>query len=219
MRPLFLFVMAVMLFAWVIQHNVKKNKGNDKENISAYLKRDADANFTRRKDISNLPYIQIPYNRLPLDITLKDTNMQSKIEDYQKNIREMSDKKMLNLSGMSNIELKENYGLANLELLTIYEGNYNNYIRTLSLYANSIYDEFPAEAVSICEYCLEIGTDISTTYTLLGSHYLSHNNPEAFQQLYHFIPDTETIAGKTIVNKLDNIKNQMIQNTKDADHN
>lgn len=208
MIPVFLFVIAVLIFAWVIQHNVKKNTGNDKEKIASYLKRDTDANFARRKDISNLSYIQIPFDKLPLDITLKDPNMQSKIAEYQKNIRDMKEKKMLNLSGISNIELKENYGTANLELLTIYEGNYSNYIRTLSLYANAIFSEYPVEAVQLCEYCLEIGTDISSTYTLLGGYYLSHGNQDAFQHLYECVPDSETIAGKIIINKLDKMKNQ-----------
>ncbi|MGN0438241.1 MAG: hypothetical protein ACI4F4_06910 [Lachnospiraceae bacterium] len=201
-----LFIPAVIIFAWVIQHNVKK-KGSDKENISSYLKRDNEANFARRKDISQLPYIQIPFDKLPLDITLNDVNMQSKISEYQKNIKNMAETKMLNLSGYSNIELKETYGPANLELLSQYEGNYNQYIRTLSLYAECIYEEFPAQAVQICEYCLAIGTDISATYTLLGNYYLSKNKKEKFQTLYDAIPDKNTIAGKTIINKL----NQLIQ--------
>lgn len=201
-----LFLPAIIILGWVIQHNIKKNREPDKESVSSYLKRDADANFARKKDISALPYIQIPFNRLPLDITLKNANMQSKIEEYQKNIYELGEKKMLNLTGISNIELKESYGPANLELLTIYEGNYSRYIRTLSLYAGCIYEEYPAQAVQICEYCIEIGTDISATYALLGEHYLTHGNRDAFQHLYECIPDSETIAGKMIIQKLDQIK-------------
>lgn len=208
-----LFVPAVIIFGWVIHHNIKRNKGNDKEQITSYLEKDAAANFTRRGDISKLPYIQIPYDKLPLDITLKDENLQSKIEEYQRNIRELSDKKLLNLSGMDNISLKANYGIANLELLTAYEGNYNQYIRLLSLYANCIYKEYPSEAADICRYCIDIGSDISTTYTLLGAYYLSHHDEEHFKKLYDRIPDRETIAGKNIIRKLDDLKK-----TTNADH-
>lgn len=206
-----LFVPTLLIIAWIIRHNVKRNTGNDKETVTSYLKRDSDANFIRRKDITNLPYIQIPFDRLPLDITLKDANMQSKIEEYQKNIRDLANTKMLNLIGISNVELKETYGPANLELLTAYEGNYNRYIRTLSLYAGCIEEEYPKEAVQIWEYCIEIGTDISTTYASLGMYYFNHENMDAFDHLYQCIPDVEMISGKIIIKKLDNIKKGNLQ--------
>lgn len=203
-----LFILpTVIILGWVLHHNIKKNKGNNKDNISSYLEREENANAIRRMDISNLPYIQVPLNRLPLDITLNDENMQSKIDEYKKNIYDLSEKKMLNLIGVSNLELKEQYGPANLEELSIYDQRYGTFIRTLSLYADCIYKEYPKEAVTICEYCINIGTDISGTYTLLGQYYMDKKQYHSFDHLYEVIPDKNSVAGKVIINKLNAIKN------------
>ena len=201
-----LFLPTILALGWVIHHNVKKNKGKYKETVSSYLSREEKANFTRRKDISNLPYIQVPLDTLPLDITLKDTNMQSKIEEFQKIITDLAGKKMLNLIGISNTELKEQYGPANLDQLSICDQNYGKYIRILSLMADCLITENEKAAVDISEYCIRIGTDISSTYSLLGTYYKKHERYDDFENLYHAIPDKESIAGKVILKKLNEIK-------------
>ena len=114
---------------------------------------------------------------------------------------------MLNLIGVSNTELKEQYGPANLEILSYYDQNYTRYMRSLYLYAQGIYEEYPAEAVSILTYCIETGTDISGIYELLGTYYIQHGRTTELEQLYTRIPDTTSMSGKMIISKLDRLKN------------
>lgn len=197
-----LLLPATLLFAWVIHHNVHKNKGNDKQAISSYLKREAAANNTRRQDISSLPYITVPLSTFPFDITLNDPKKQSQIAEYQKTLEDLANKKLLNLIGISNTELKERYGPANLELLITYDQNYTTYLRTLQDFADCLYDEYPEQAVDLLEYCIAIGTDLSSTYVLLGSHYKALGDQQAFENLYVQIPDSSSISGQMIKNKL-----------------
>lgn len=203
----FLLLPSIVILLWVLNHNIRKNDRKEKHNTRTFLERESAANNTRRQDISSLPYIKVPLDALPLDITLNDEKKQIKILEYKKEILALSEKPMLNLIGVSNTELKELYGPANLEQLTICDQNYSLYIRTLHLFAACIYDEYPDKAVSILEYCLTIGTDISGTYDILGKYYLSHQEREKFEQLYERIPDKDSIAGKTILNKLNNLCN------------
>ena len=202
-----LLLPSITLLIVILNHNLRKNKVNT-ESAQSLLEREDAANATRRKDISGLPYIQVPFDTLPLDITLNDEKKQSKFLDYRQKILELSEKQMLNLIGISNTELKEQYGPANLEQLTICDQNYSLYIRTLHLLAENIYDEYPDLAVKIEEYCLSIGTDISGTYDLLGRHYLSTRNQEKFMKLYDYVPVPDSIAGKTIIRKLDTLKDE-----------
>lgn len=197
---------SILVLVWVLHHNLRKSDGIEKHDVRSYLKREDTANSIRRQDISGLAYIKVPLDTLPLDITLNDEKKQLKIAEYKKEITELSKKQMLNLIGMSNIELKELYGPANLEILTIYDQNYSRYIRTLQLLAECIYDEYPERAVSVLEYCLSIGTDISGTYDILGRYYLKHSKQDQFAHLYECIPDSTSISGKVILNKLDSIK-------------
>ncbi len=202
----FLLLPSITILIFVLNHNIRKNKTKDPQSVRSYLSREDAANSTRRKDISNLPYIVVPLNTLPLDITLNDEKKQLQISQYIKEIRVLADKKMLNLIGVSNTELKEQYGPANLELLTMYDMNYSRYIRTLHLLAECIYAEHPEQAVEIWEYCLSIGTDISGTYSALAKHYTDKQDNERFLKLYDYIPDKNTISGKNILNKLDSFK-------------
>lgn len=204
MKPLLL--PSILILFWVLHHNLRKSSKTEKQNIQSFLKRESNANSTRKKDISNLDYIKVPLDTFPFDITLNDEKMQSKIVEYKKEILLLAEKPMLNLLGVTNTELKEQYGPANLEQLSICDQNYCQYIRTLHLFAECIYNEYPKEAVEILEYCLSIGTDISRTYDLLGHHYLSIHDQERFLQLYNRIPDPASIAGKTIINKLNSMK-------------
>ena len=194
-----------MLF-WVLHHNLRKNHCSDKHAVDNYLIREDKANQTRRKDLTGLAYITIPDWLLSFDITLNDTKKQSQFEKYISEIQSLSDKKMLNLIGITNTELKETYGPANLELLTTYDQNYSRYIRSLHQLAANIFQEYPDHAVAILEYCLSIGTDISGTYDLLGTHYLTQGDLEHFMALYDKIPQKESLAGKVIQNKLNRLK-------------
>lgn len=201
-----LLLPSIMILVWVLNHNVHKNNSSDPDNIHSYLTREDRANAIRRKDISELPYIQVPIDMFPFHITLNDEKKQTKITEYEKLIRTLSGQRMLNLIGISNTELKEQYGPANLELLTIYDQNYSRYLRTLQLFAECIYEEYPADAVSILEYCIATGTDISGTYDLLGHYYLSHGDHKRFLALYDQIPVKDSISGKVIQNKLNQMK-------------
>jgi hypothetical protein len=203
MRPLLL--PSILVLGWVLNHNIRKNNGNDQRSVNNLLRREDAANATRRKDISQLPYVNVPLDTLPLNFTVNDEKKQLKIDEYVKEIHSLSEKKMLNLIGVSNTELKETYGPANLEALSIYDQTYARYIRTLYLLSDIIYSDYPAEAAKLSEYCISIGTDISGTYELLGKYYLAHNERERFEELYQHIPDTESISGKTIINKLDRL--------------
>lgn len=204
----FLLLPSITILVLVLNHNIRKNKNKDDKSVTSYLSREDRANCARRKDLTDLPYIEVSHNTLPLDITLKDEKKQLQISNYIKEIHLLSEKKMLNLIGVSNTELKEEYGPANLEVLTIYDQNYSRYIRNLHLLADCIYEEYPNEAVALWEYCLSIGTDISGTYASLGKHYVTKHQKEQFMKLYDYIPSKSTISGKTIVNKLDSLKEQ-----------
>lgn len=196
----------ITILAAVLNHNINKNRNKpDHVSVSSYLKREENANSVRRKDISNLPYIHVPLETLPIDITLNDEKKQSKIEKYRKEIDYLSDKQMLNLIGISNTELKEQYGVANLDKLTTYDLNYGKMFSNLQWYATEIFEDYPEEAATIMEYMVNEGTDISSTYELLGQYYVANRNRNSFDMLFSKIPDRNSVSGKTIINKLNQI--------------
>ncbi|MCM1158194.1 MAG: hypothetical protein NC300_05450 [Bacteroidales bacterium] len=203
-----LFAPAIIVLLWVLHHNIKKSKLSGTDNVRSYLEQEALANRTRRQDLSKLPYIDVPLDSFPFDITLNDEKKQLKIAEYQKEIEQLAQTPMLNLIGITNTELKAAYGPANLEQLSIFDQSYTRYLRILQAFAECIYEEYPEKAVSILEYCLSIGTDISGTYHLLGQYYLGQNELERFLALYDKIPVQDSISGRMIISRLDRLKEQ-----------
>ena len=201
-----LLPLIITILAWVLKHNADKRDHSDKRSVRSYLNRESAANSVRRQDISDLPYIQAPIESFPFDITLNDAKKQLQIDNYKKEILSYAGKPMLNLIGVTNTELKENYGPANLDVLSIYDQNYNQYMRYLFLYAQAIYEEYPVKAADLLTYCISTGTDISGIYELLGRYYKEKGDLTAFNHLYDIIPDTNSISGKMILNKLDHLK-------------
>ena len=91
----------------VIQLKLRKSTKNNKERMSKFWEKELSANSVRKKDISNLNYITIP-DSLPT-ININDTKI---LKDYE-TINKLRERKILNLSGMSNTNIKLEYGVDN----------------------------------------------------------------------------------------------------------
>ena len=119
--PIFVIILAT--FAVLRSRASKKNA----ETISEYLKKESDANFSRKKDISNLNYIVIPLDSLPIG-----AHPEVDFSQFEDVITDLSTKQILNLNGISNTDLKIMYGAANLNALSEFDNNYTTLITTLA---------------------------------------------------------------------------------------
>ena len=109
----------------VIQLKLRKSTKNNKERMSKFWEKELSANSVRKKDISNLNYITIP-DSLPT-ININDTKI---LKDYE-TINKLRERKILNLSGMSNTNIKLEYGVGNLAFLSECDDNFVLLVRTL----------------------------------------------------------------------------------------
>lgn len=97
-----IFICFILFIMWfrVKSKKASKMEQNSKED---FLRREHEANLTRKKDISNLDYIVIPEEDLPFT----ETNDEEEAM-LQDNLRKAMSKKILNLSGISNTDLNWN---------------------------------------------------------------------------------------------------------------
>ena len=84
------------------------NKKQD-EVTQSFWEREAAANAAPTANLDNIKYITIPLDKFPLGFS-KDPAICS-LENI---LRDLSKKRLLNLTGKTNTELKEAYGVANL---------------------------------------------------------------------------------------------------------
>lgn len=165
---MFYMVGAVLIICAIIAYNKRKSDRAMRKASDNFWDKEREANLTRRKDISKLPYITIPYESLPLD-TLPDS------EEYRaavQQLQSLSGKQILDLSGQTNTDLKLAYGAANLPILMECDQNYLVLIRTLSRMAVLLSDagkEDAAETV-LC-FAIDAGSTIRSDYEQLAVIY------------------------------------------------
>ena len=180
--PYFIILIIILQFA------IKRSSRNHKSRNQQFLERESRANQVRRKDISNLNYISIPDN-LPLINSGNETfnqllsNNSGMMRSYN-TITGLKDKKILNLTGISNTELKLSYGAANLTELTEYDDNFTTLIKAIASLGHALIDNNDtADALSFLEYGISIGSDISSNYIDLAIIYAATDRFDDIRKL------------------------------------
>lgn len=175
----------ILIFAAWLNIQLRKSKRMLKKSDDEFWARERRANLSRKKDISSLNYFSIDIGKLPLETKEDDT-----LNSYRDTIIKLSDKKMLNLSGITNTELKEAYGVANLNKLIEYENNYIVLVSMLYKWAQRLYDaSYITEAQTVLEYALSIKSDAAGAYKLLAKIYMQQNMPEKIEELIRQLSD------------------------------
>ena len=170
-----LFIFFVCMFAYL------RHKSTTAEEAAAesFWKRENEANHTRRKDISGLPYITIPLADFPMGIY--DNPELKKCEET---LQSLSGQKILNLGGKTNTDLKLEYGVANLETLSACDENYTILCRTIYEYAECLKKlGHDAEAVRVLECGVACGSDHSGNYRMLADYYSKAQDSAALDRL------------------------------------
>lgn len=169
MIPTF-FILSILLVVWIYYEKRRTDRIMN-QSKEAFWEKETRANTTRKADISNLNYITVPLERLPLH-----ENPEGDLTQYENFLRKLAAKKIVNFTGISNTELKLAYGAPNINLLMEFDQNYLELVRTLYRYGKLLYDQNAREeAKTVLEYGLEIETDISANYTLLATIYKEEN--------------------------------------------
>lgn len=172
---------------------IKVEKEKDK-----FWDREALSNSTRKKSLDDLSYIVIPLNTLPYLNTAD-----SKLSQYQELIKDFTEKKIVNLTGFTNTDLKLIYGAPNLPLLTTYDQNFTDLVRLLYTWGERLSAlGFTTEAITVLEFGAQCHTDISGHYKLLANIYKKEGHPEKIQNLISIAEDLNSLMKKSILQLL-----------------
>ena len=164
-----------------------------------FREREQQANWTRRQDISNLAYIKLPLDALPLGRYEDET-----LASYEQALRDLSTQPICNLNGISNTDLKLRYGVANLNTLSQCDTNYSTLVSLLANYGEKLFElSHPAEAKQVLEYSLSLGSDIGKTYELLATIYEYEGQSEKINALYESAEKITSIRRNSILRKLE----------------
>lgn len=197
-----IIVLCTIIIGFVIFYERKKSDRNQSEVSRKFWEREEQSNFTRKKDISYLNYISIPLDKLPMA-----PNNDDEITEYQQSIAHLSQCKILNLTGCSNTDLKLEYGVANLTVLTEYDNNYSTLVNTLARWGHRLFQlNMESEAVAVLEYGISIGTDVSRNFYMLADYYRQKGNSAEIDRLIAQADKITSIMKPSILKKLNEIR-------------
>ncbi len=201
--PVF-FICFIVFLLW-LRVKLKQQDKNETSNKD-FWQREHEADFSRNKDISMLEYISVPKEVLPFDEQTTDVE----IIQIQKDISDVLSKKMINLSGMTNTDIKLAYGRGNFEILSVYDQNYLKFLSLLNKWGTYLLTHGDKNrARQIFEYAVNtLNCDISGCYTGLAKIYLENDDIDKVQKLIDKVEYSDAYLKESIINKL----NQMLQN-------
>ena len=194
--PVFITIVVLCIFFKFFVNRYGKNYDPDK----SLLEKEALANATPKKNIDNLPYIKVDPSVLPLDVP---TDRAETIE-RQDTIRGMSGKKILNLTGISNTDLKLEYGAPNISFLSSCDGFYTRLVMNLARLAEDyINNGYVNEAKTLLEYGISVGTDVKKNYTLLADIYINEGTPSKIKDLLASAENLNSLSKPGIIAALE----------------
>jgi len=196
-----LFGIIIIFVVW-LQYEIRKSKKLSTKGQEDYWKTESQSNLVKRTDISSLEYISIPLDRLPMSDCEDQT-----INSYRDTILKLSEKKILNLTGLTNTELKLQYGTANLNLLSEYDNNYTTLVSILQKWGErlSIHNHI-SDAISVLEFAVSCFSDVSKSYKLLASIYIEQKTPEKIDDLINILPNIKMLRKDTLIEELNKMK-------------
>jgi len=181
-----------IILLFLIHYESKKNSKSKSETLQEFFKRELEANTTRKKDISGLPYQIIDLSKLPDISNIPDTD--GEIAAIFESLRPLDGAQILNLSGISNTDLKLSYGAANFPFLSECDARFTFFSRKLYELGTRLYEAGEEKkAIEVLEYAIEAGSDVGSTYRLLGSLYAKIQDDSALfalQKKAEKLPDT-----------------------------
>ena len=194
------FIILLAIFQFFLKKNTKKHEELNKE----FWKREREANTVRKKDISALNYIIIPDTLpVPVDYSGSEGNNLKTALNY---FYTFKDKKMLNLTGKSNTDLKAAYGAANLDALSEYDENCTQMLKSIIPLATELNKSgLTDEAAAYLEFGISCHTDITQNYIMLGEYYASKGNKDKIQHLVNVAESLDSLTKKPIISRLDSI--------------
>ena len=191
MFPIFTICFIIFLLIW--NYKIRKSNSQQQNLEDSFWEREREANLARRKDISNLDYIILPENLLPAN---PETPTEMEFASLQ-------GQKMLNLTGLSNTDLKMEYGVQNLEELSTYDETFTKFVRLLPEYAGElISNDKLSDAKNLLEFGVEHKADSKAAFLQLAEIYRRLGQDDQIQHLILVAGEINSLSKLPIISAL-----------------
>jgi len=194
------FFASFIILILVIRHAIRRNRNIDESSRAAFWEKERKANETRKKPLDDLIYITPDTSAFPMDLMPEN----EEIADCRRIIEELKKEKIVNLTGITNTDLKLRYGVANLPVLTSYDDRFTLLVQTYEKWADILWENgYAKEAVPILEEQVRIHADVTSVYKRLAAYYKENNTPEKISGLREVAETLNATSRSVILRYLD----------------
>ena len=203
------FLTSFIVFLFILHHYIHKGDKISKKQENDFWEREYSANDVRKQNMDDITFITFcaepfyPLNLLNAKSSPEFLERNPEVKNILSRFLFLENQKIVNLNEYTNTDLKYKYGVANLTPLTEYDTNYNELITLLHNYGCILAKEgYVSQALSVLEYAISIGTDISGTYMLCAKIYQENKQWNKLAQLKKEAENISTSRKDSIVRKL-----------------
>ncbi len=198
----FPFLASFIIVCIVSNLLMRRTSRKVEEREEAFWEKELRSNSVRKKSLDNLEYVHIPVDLLPFGTAGEDSVLQSAEDE----LLALKDEKIVNFTGITNTDLKLEYGTANITVLSQYDQNYTAMVIALQKWGQELYNQCRYEdAMQVLEFAMRTRTDITGTYKLLVDMYktkLGYNEAKIREKLEAMLPiakDLNALSRQQIV--------------------
>lgn len=175
-----------ILFIAVITFAIKRADSAQAKVTEEFWEKERKANSTLRGDTTDLCYITIPEKFFPLDLR---------------------DKTLVNLTGMTNTDLKLKYGILNFKKLSEYDDNFTKFVSMLPDYYNRLKEAgYESLCNELLDFAVEQGADSKNVYSLLANAYISMSKTDRLAALIEKAKQLNSLSRDGIVSMLESLQ-------------
>lgn len=194
------FLASFLLLCMIVLYTTKRSDSASRALEKKFWDKEQRANSVRKKSLDSLDYITIPEHILHMQPCV----LTEEIQSYLKDLQDLSALPIVNLTGISNTDLKLTYGTANITVLTDYDSHYTTMVTLLQKLAQCLADNGETDlAVMVLEFAVSTGTDVSSSYLLLASLYDAAGKHAKIQELINTASSLHTMMKGSIIHKLE----------------
>lgn len=183
-----IFGLFVIFTIWQAYERKKADKVSRKSSDD-FWQRESDANTVRKKPLDNEDYIIIPdeifvESLVPDYKKINDDDAVKELDSINNTLASLKDKRILNLTGLTATDIKEMYGVANLNIVSEYDDNYTLLVKNIARYGELLLSlNYQTEATKVLEFGIDSLTDITTNYKLLVGLYIENGQADKIEHL------------------------------------
>lgn len=200
------FLASFLLICAIVLYFTKRSEAAQESIERTFWDKEKKSNSVRKKSLDLLNYITIPDDILQMQPLIQTEEIQSYLHDLQ----DLSQLKIVNLTGISNTDLKLTYGTANITILSEYDSHYTNMVTILQKLAERLLANGEnALATCVLEFAVSTGTDVSKSYYLLASLYVETGQPAKIDSLIESASHLHSMMSNSIVRNLQEMRSKI----------